>query len=179
MNPCRLLVVGASGSGTTTLGRALATRWAVPHADADDYFWQPTAPAYVEQRPVPDRLRLMAELFLPRDAWVLSGSVMGWDGSLLEHLDAVVFCSLDQDVRLERLRAREVVRYGSRIEAGGDRAEAFEEFLTWATGYEDPAFDGRNRAGHEEWLATLDVPVLRADTTRPVDELVTELVAPV
>lgn len=176
MQPCRVLVMGASGSGTTTLARALANRWAVPHADADDYFWQPTTPAYVEQRPVDDRLRLMAEMFLPRDAWVLSGSVLGWGDSLLEHLDTVVFCSLAQEVRLERLRAREVVRYGSRIEAGGDRAEAFEAFLTWATGYEDPEFDGRNRAVHEEWLTGIDVPVVRVDTARPTDELVDGLV---
>lgn len=42
LNPCRLFIMGASGSGTTTLGRAIANEWAVPHADADDYFWQPT-----------------------------------------------------------------------------------------------------------------------------------------
>ena len=176
MQPCRVLVMGASGSGTTTLGRALATRWAVSHADGDDYFWQPTTPPYVEQRPVDERLRLMREMFLPRDAWVLSGSVMGWGDPLVALLDAVVFCSLSHEVRLERLQAREVVRYGSRIEPGGDRAEAFATFLTWATGYEDPAFDGRNRAVHEEWLATLDVPVLRVDTARATDELVGALV---
>ena len=73
-----MLVTGASGSGTTTLGRALATDWAVPHADVDDYFWLPTSPAYVEKRPAEDRLRLMEEVFLGRDAWVLTGSVMGW-----------------------------------------------------------------------------------------------------
>jgi adenylate kinase family enzyme len=172
MEPCRVLVMGASGSGTTTLGRALANRWAVPHADADDYFWQPTTPPYVDQRRVDERLRLMQEMFLPRDAWVLSGSVMGWGDPLVPLLDAVVFCSLSQEVRLERLQAREVVRYGSRIAPGGDRAEAFAAFLTWATGYEDPAFEGRNRAVHEEWLAALDVPVLRVDTSRPTAELV-------
>jgi adenylate kinase family enzyme len=176
MQPCRVLVMGASGSGTTTLGRALATRWAVPHADADDYFWQPTTPPYLEQRPVEERLRLMEEMFVPRDAWVLSGSLLGWGDSLLAHLDAVVFCTLAPDVRLERLRAREVVRYGARIDAGGDRAEAFDTFLTWATGYDDPDFQGRNRVGHEEWLAGLGVPVLRVDSARPTDELVGRLV---
>jgi adenylate kinase family enzyme len=52
MTPRRLLVTGASGSGTITLGRVLATDWAVPHADVDDYFWLPSSPAYVERRPV-------------------------------------------------------------------------------------------------------------------------------
>ena len=167
--------MGASGSGTTTLARALASQWAVPHADADDYFWVPTDPPYVEQRAEADRLRLMQEVFVPRDAWVLSGSVMGWGESLMTRVQAVVFCTLPPEVRLERLRAREVVRYGARIEPGGDRAESFAEFLTWASGYDDPDFTGRNRAGHEEWLAAFDRPVIRVDTSRPVDELLAAL----
>ena len=48
MKPCRVLVLGATASGTTTLARALADRWSVPHADTDDYFWVPTDPPYTE-----------------------------------------------------------------------------------------------------------------------------------
>jgi hypothetical protein len=62
--------VVASGSGTTTLARALANHWSVPHADADDYFWMPTDPPYVEKRPESDRLSLLRNVFVPREAWV-------------------------------------------------------------------------------------------------------------
>ena len=175
MKPCRVLVMGASGSGTTTLARALASEWAVPHADADDYFWVPTDPPYVDRRPEADRLRLMQEVFVPRDAWVLSGSVMDWGEPLLDHVDAVVFCSLASDVRLERLRAREAVRYGTAVDPGGERAEAFAEFLAWASGYDEPGFGGRSRVAHEAWLADLACPVVRVDTARPVDELLAAL----
>ena len=65
--------MGASGSGTTTLARALATRWSVPHADADDYFWVPTAPPFRRKRPPEQRVALMEQVFVPREAWVLSG----------------------------------------------------------------------------------------------------------
>jgi len=73
----RLHVTGASGCGTTTLARAVADAWAVPHADADDYFWLPTDPPYVRKRPVEERLALMGSVFVPREAWVLSGSMLG------------------------------------------------------------------------------------------------------
>ena len=38
----RIHILGASGSGTTTLGRALAERLQCRHFDTDDYFWLPT-----------------------------------------------------------------------------------------------------------------------------------------
>ncbi|CAM4217803.1 AAA family ATPase [Janibacter anophelis] len=175
MTPCHLHITGASGSGTTTLGRALASAWAVPHADTDDYFWVPTTPPYTTKREEPERVRLMRDLFVGRDAWVLSGTLMGWGDELVEHFDAVVFLSAPHEERMDRLHAREVLRYGETIRPGGEREGAYRDFMDWAGGYEDPDFDGRNRAQHEQWLADLPCPVVRLDSTWPVAELVDEL----
>ena len=38
MKTCRIHVMGASGAGVTSLGRALADALAIPHHDTDDYF---------------------------------------------------------------------------------------------------------------------------------------------
>lgn len=171
MKRSRILVTGASGSGTTTLARTLADRWSVPHADSDDYFWLPTTPPYREKRPGADRVALMQQMFVPREAWVLSGSMSGWGDEVIARCDAVVFLTLDPTERLERLEAREQVRReGQQV----DRA-AWTQFREWARGYDDPDFTGRTRAGHEEWLRTLEVPVLRLDSARPVHELVAEV----
>jgi hypothetical protein len=169
----RLHVNGASGSGTTTLARAVADAWAVPHADVDDYFWLPTDPPYVDKRPEVDRLALMEQVFLPREAWVLSGSMLGWGDSVVGRCDAVVLMTLDPAERMRRIEAREHVRRG-----GGpvDQA-AWSAFLTWARGYDDPLFEGRSRASHEEWLATLTCPILRLDGSRPREALRDEVLA--
>jgi len=163
---CRLLITGASGAGTTTLGRALADRWSVPHADVDDYFWLPTSPPYTQKRPEEERLRLMNELFLPRRSWVLSGSVMEWGDSLLAMCDGVVFLTVAAELRMDRLREREVARYG---EVDDDAHRAFFE---WARSYDDPMFSGRSRVRHERWLAMASRPVLRLDGAAPVRNLV-------
>jgi adenylate kinase family enzyme len=177
VKPCRLHVTGASGTGTTTLGRALASEWSVPHADADDYFWVPTSPPYTTKRDASERLRLMEEVFVGRDAWVLSGSLMGWGDPLVEHFDAVVFLSVTHQVRMDRLHTREVTRYGASVQPGGTREAAYREFMDWANGYEHPDFHGRNRARHEQWLSTLPCPVLSLDSTPCIDDLVAEIVA--
>lgn len=176
MRPRRLHITGASGSGTTTLGRALANAWSVPHADTDDYFWVPTSPPFTTKRDAAARLRLMEEVFLGRDAWVLSGSLNGWGDPLIPYFDAVVFLSVDDQVRIDRLRRREAARYGDRIGPGGALEASHREFLRWAAGYEDPHFDGRSRAGHEAWLAALPCPVVRLDSSLPTTALVAAIV---
>lgn len=167
MHRCRLHVLGASGSGTTTLGRALADAWAVPHADADDYFWVPTDPPFTTKRPPADRLALMEQMFAPREAWVLSGAMTGWGERIVERCDAIVFLTLDPDVRMARLHAREALRR----EGGPMDDAAWHDFRDWARSYDDPAFDGRSRHQHEAWLRVRTQPVLRLDAARSVPEL--------
>lgn len=172
----RIHIMGASGAGVTTLGRALATALALPCHDTDDYFWLPTTPPFLTQRPIPDRLRLMQEMFLPRAGWVLSGSVTGWGEELVAHFDLVVFLLTPQDIRLQRLRSREAKHFGTEAVApGGWRYEDTEWFVEWASHYDDGTREGRNLAKHEAWLATLSCPLLRLDGARPSDELVAEV----
>jgi adenylate kinase family enzyme len=163
----RLHIVGASGAGTTTLARAVADFWSVPHADADDYFWVPTDPPYVEKRAESDRLALMGSIFLPREAWVLSGSMLGWGESVVAMCDAVVFLTLDPAERLRRLEARE----SNRQEGRDADPAAWQAFLEWARGYDDPTFRGRSRTAHEAWLQSLHQPVLRLDSASTREDL--------
>ena len=52
MSPhARVHVFGASGSGTTTLGRALAEALGSVHLDTDAYFWESTDPPFTTIRP--------------------------------------------------------------------------------------------------------------------------------
>lgn len=170
----RVHITGGSGSGVTTLGAHLARAIDAPHMDTDDFYWLPTDPPYVDKLAVPDRLALMHQMFLPREQWVLSGSVMGWGDPLIGHFDLVVRLDLPADIRMARLRARETLAYGARIQEGGDMADASAAFMDWAAGYDDPAFEGRALAGHIKWCAALPCPVLVLDSTRAVGELVLE-----
>ena len=87
----------------------------------------------------------MLEVFAPGVAWVFYCSVVGWGEDIVDECDAVVFLTLDPAERLRRLKARELKR---RAGAGYDEA-AWEQFTQWARGYDDPAFEGRSRRGHE------------------------------
>ncbi|WP_430536658.1 AAA family ATPase [Listeria rocourtiae] len=168
----RIHVMGASGVGTSTLGRALANRLGVPFFDTDDYYWEEK---YNVKREIEARLEMMEQDFAEHHDWILSGALSNWGTSLERLFDVVVFLEVPRDVRLGRLVNREQMRYGDAILPGGSRYEAHLEFVAWASRYEDGGLDVRSKKLHEAWFQKLNCPVLRVTGDRTVDEEVTQV----
>jgi adenylate kinase family enzyme len=167
----RVHLVGASGAGTTTLGRALATTLGVPHHDTDDFFWAPTDPPFRQIRERQARQAMLGEALARTPGWVLSGSLCGWGDRFIPLFDLVVFLWIPPDIRLARLRAREHARHGAAVAPGGVMHETSQEFLAWAASYDEGLEPPeRCRRLHEEWLAALPCPVVRFHDAGSVDE---------
>jgi adenylate kinase family enzyme len=149
----RIHITGASGSGTSTLGRSVAELLSLTFLDADHYFWLPTTPPFQERRPKPDRIAMIRSDIEASDGFVLSGSICRWDRELEDSFDLIVFLSIPNAIRLERLRRREIQRYGS----------VNREFIDWASLYEDGGLDVRSRALHEWWLGERSCRILRLE----------------
>ncbi|MEX0340847.1 MAG: adenylate kinase [Arenibacterium sp.] len=163
----KVYIFGASGSGTTTLGAALADALSLVHVDADDHYWAPVDPPYSVKR-TPEERRASLEAALGSKGWVLSGACDSWAGHMLQQADLLVFLFLPSDLRVARLIARETQEFGARIEEGGDMHGIHTGFLEWAKGYDDPAFQGRSLAAHETWMATQSIPICRIEQDQPV-----------
>lgn len=160
-------ITGASGSGTTTLGRALAQALGWRYLDADRYYWLPTSPPFQEKRAASKRqTQLQADLASEGDA-VLSGSIVGWGDAVENAFGLVVFLYLPADIRVARLRCRELEKYGV----------ADPAFLEWASQYDEGAAEGRSLARHKAWLAQRTCPVLRLEEDMPVHERVARVLA--
>jgi adenylate kinase family enzyme len=162
--PDRIHIVGASGSGTTSLAAELAGRYGHRHLDTDDFYWRRTDPPFREKRPPEERLASLRTTFQEAKRWVLSGSLCGWGDPLIPEFELVVFLLVPTPVRLARLRAREIERYGRQaIAPGGALHEAHVEFLEWAGRYDTGDPEMRSRAMHEAWLAALPCSVVRLE----------------
>ncbi len=168
----RIHILGASGSGTTTLGAALAAATGWPHEDSDTYFWVPTDPPFTTPRPRERRLDTLLPRLAATPDWIFTGSAISWATPLEPLYELVVYLRLDPALRMARLHARESARYGARIAPGGDMAVASQEFLAWAEAYDTAGVEQRSRALHAAWLADRACPVLRLDATEPVGGLV-------
>ena len=144
------------------MGRALSTQLGISFFDADDYFWLPTEPPYQEKRAPAARLSLILADLTKVPSAVVAGSVMNWGAELEEAFSLVVFLTLDTEIRVARLREREIARFG--------RADA--QFLEWAAQYEEGRMAGRSRALHEKWLSERSCSILRLDGDLSVAERV-------
>jgi adenylate kinase family enzyme len=174
----RIHILGASWVGTTTLGNLLAKRLNITHFDTDEYFWIKTSIPYTEKREVNQRIELLKADLQKHQSWVLSGSLCGWGDFAIPMFSLVVFLWIPHGLRMERLRAREIERYGlEAISPGGWFYKNHEEFMAWAAQYDSPGTDIRKRELHEQWMSKLPCKVLRLEQPMPVQELAMEIEA--
>jgi adenylate kinase family enzyme len=173
----RIHIMGASGSSTTTLGRAVAARLLYSHFDTDAYFWLPPDPPFTHERERTARQQLLIDALTAQDAWVLSGSLCGWGDVAIAPFELVVILWIPQNIRMERLRQREYARYGARILPGGEMYASSQAFLAWAAAYDDGDLSIRSRQLHEHWLGMLPFPIICFEGEYTIEEQLAVLMA--
>lgn len=182
--PAHIHITGASGSGTTTLGRAIVQRYGHRLLDADDFLWEPTDPPFTAMRAPSERVRLLEgeldrmarrgagpSVSAGADRWVISGSLSGWGDPLIPRFDLVIWLIVPEDVRVTRLRARERAEFGARIDLGRDMNEIHEGFIEWSRKYDTAGLEMRSHARHAEWTARLPCPFIQIDGEMGVESI--------
>ncbi len=172
----KIHIVGASGSGTTTLAEALRDQLKIKHLDTDNFFWEKTDPPFTTPRPVEDRIALLRKEMATVDSWVLSGSLCGWGDVFIPDFDLVIFIYIPKDIRMARIVAREHERYGDHIVEGGSMYESSQAFLEWAEKYDTADTNMRSLARHEEWLRDIPRQVLRIEGDVSTEERVKRVI---
>lgn len=148
-------IYGASGSGTSTLGRKISEELGYKFMDTDDYFWLPTNPQYTTKRSKEERLALMKKDISENDNIVISGSLVDWGDELIPLFTLVIRLVTDTEIRVERLKIREKKKFGNRIMPGGDMYTNHMEFIEWARKYDTGSVNMRSKAKHDEWQKLL------------------------
>ena len=76
-------IFGASGSGTTTLGKKICSELGYTLMDTDTYYWIPTEPPFKLKRPANERIELMKNDINKSANVVISGSLADWGDELI------------------------------------------------------------------------------------------------
>lgn len=163
-------IFGASGSGTTTLGKKICDELGYTQMDTDDYFWMPTESKFTHKRPRKERIELMKNDINKSENVVISGSLTDWGGELIPYFTLAIRIEMKQSVRIERLVKREKERYGSRIEIGGDMYQQHIDFIEWAKSYDNGGMDIRSKAMHDELQKSFPCKILYLDGENKLDD---------
>lgn len=153
-------IYGASGSGTTTLGRKVSEVLGCTFLDSDDFFWKITNPMYREKREPEELVKVLQEKIGSSDQVVLSGSLVDWGDGLIPEFTLAVRLTADTEVRLARIKDREYKKFGDRILPGGDMYDQHQQFLRWAEAYDTGSVHMRSKKRHDQWQKLLQCPQL-------------------
>lgn len=114
----RVTVVGTTGSGKTTLARALAERLGVPHVEMDALHWGPNWTA----APKPE-LRARVEAALAGDGWVVDGNYRAVRDIVWARADTLVWLDYPLPLVMTRLVRRTLGRAFRRERLWNDNRE--------------------------------------------------------
>ena len=103
----RILVIGSSGTGKSTLARQLASRLGLPIIHLDKEYW---LPGWVAPEPAAWQARV--ESLAAREAWVMDGNYSGTFAIRVPRADAIVWLDLPRHIYFPRAVWRIVQSYG-------------------------------------------------------------------
>lgn len=176
----RIYIFGPSGSGTTTLAKALSSTLGHQHIDTDDHYWQPTPQPYTRTRSVEDRITTIRKAIEGKESWILSGCMCSWGKPLLDKTTHAIYLYLPWHIRRARLKQREIRRYGQgSISPGGHRHTLYNQFIDWAQLYDTADESQRSRRRHDTWLHHYQQtkPVLRMEKDLPTQARLDQVLA--
>jgi adenylate kinase family enzyme len=165
----KIHIFGASGAGSTTQGEDLSAVLRIPYFDTDRYFWEVSDPPFTVRRDGEERNRLLLADLAGHNDWIIGGSLVSWGESWYSMFDLAVFLYIPHEVRMERLRQRELERYGDVIFTDSQRNKQYNAFMDWAASY-DTGTERRSLAVHRQWMERLTCPVLVIEGDLSVEE---------
>jgi adenylate kinase family enzyme len=168
--PARIMVVGCSASGKSTLTRLIADRYGLPAIHLDTYFWRP---GWVQ---VPrDEWRQTCRELAAADRWAMDGNYGSSLDVRLPRAELIVFTDLSRWLCLYRALSRRW-KYRNRPRPDIGLSERIEwQFLRYIWGY-PRHHRGRLLAAVAEYAP--DTPMVRLRSRRAVREFVAGLRGP-
>ena len=162
-----IIVCGLNGSGKSTLGAALSEKLGFHFIDLENLYFPKTDPndPYASPRSEEEVGKLLADEMKTHENFVFAAVRGNYGEDVRSFYQLAILIEVPKEIRMQRIRNRSFQKFGSRMLPGGDLYEREEAFFKMVESRQD------NYA--ENWLESVDCPVIRIDGTRSIEENVT------
>ncbi|GMB11004.1 MAG: AAA family ATPase [Candidatus Improbicoccus devescovinae] len=161
------IILGANGSGKSTIGCELARVLNCVHFETEDYWFHKTEKPYTVSRKPIERNEMLLCDCRKYDSYVVSGDVLNWNKEFLKLFDFAVFLEVPTSIRIERIKNREHERFGDRVCKGGDMYEQHLKFIEYASSRDVPLL--------KEKAVKYNCPVVYVDGTESCSEIIKKI----
>ncbi len=120
VKPHGIIIFGANGSGKTTLGRELARILEFKHIDHEDYAFYESDIPYTNPRTEDECIELMLADIEKYGSFVLSAVTGDFGDIISQCYELAIYLNAPHDLRMERIKQREIDRFSDRVLEGGD-----------------------------------------------------------
>ncbi|SDM89306.1 Adenylate kinase [Psychrobacillus sp. OK028] len=167
----KVQIIGGSGTGKSTLAKFISEKENIKWIDTDRYLWKDES--FTENHPIEKRKEMYEiDMEFDRD-YVVSGSIFSWYPNGFTNRDLFVFLFLDEEIRMERLRKREIKRNNPKEAWLDEDGNITNEFLEWCKTYlkeKDKTMIGTYAAQSYE-MELSKSPILKLDSSQSLEEL--------
>ena len=169
--PFGIAICGTNGCGKTTLGRTLSKELGFRHMDIEEYYFDNGVRPYSDSRPRDEVVNLIQRDIHKYNKFIISAVNCNFGEEINSFYRLVVYMYTPLDVRMERIKSRSYQQFGKRMQIGGDLYEQEQSFFEFVWNESE-----RKTKETVAWINTLSIPVLQIDGTKPIKEIVKEII---
>lgn len=162
--PNGIIIIGLNGSGKSTVCRELAHLLNYKRMDVEDYYFLASEIPYTVSRTHEEVQQMIIDDIAKFHNYVLCSVNCNWDSKITDTFRLAVLLFAPLTVRMERIKQREVTRFGERVLEGGDMYESQKRFHAFVA--------SRSPEDVKERTKALKCPILDIDATLPVHKIV-------
>lgn len=163
-------VMGASGSGTSSLGEFLGKALGFDVIESDFYKWKQTIPEFQVMRPIEESNTLLLDKIKACKNLIITGSLHSND-VVFKYIDLIVYLKCPTFVRMKRIKQRDVETGRNSMLTEGEVYENYLGFLELAQNYNKLGLDKRSKASQMWVIKSCNCPTLKINTNQKMEKV--------